>query len=361
MKMKLIVLFIVTLFLSGCTEHIETNDETYLNDIRGNALVIYNTDVFKLFQYEYEYILDSSYPVSLQDNTSDLYYFESKEKYESYYVEYLGEDISLNIAIRLNLFTSEDLIEWGITGISKTSDKPFYDELELTYIYYSDEFRIYKYHSMIATCDFGGRFTQGEKSFSLSMKPSSESRTYLFEKDNEFITLQEALNQDLLDIDNFKYFGINRLDSRNIFSILIEENFFSILEFDLENFELNSIIVKELNNEIMYPPQWDTLEHIDLELDDILDDITAILNTPVGDKNLCTESMCRLLYAQGPINIEFAKGERTVLIELYENHINIKTYLEGEFESVMYNIDTPIEKITGLYDTIYEKYTEIND
>jgi len=361
MKMKLLVLIIITLLLSGCTDHIERDDNDDPRIIYGNALPIYNTDVFTLFQYEYETDLDSDYPVSLQDNTSDLFYFESKENYESYYVEYSGKEIPINSAIRLNLFTSEDLIEWGVTGISKTSGKTYYDELELIYIYYSDDFRIYKYHSMIATCDFGGRFTQGEKSFSLSMKPSSESRTYLFERDDEFITLQEALNQGLLDIDDFKYFGINRLDSRNVFSMFKEENLFSILEFDLEDFELNSVIVKELNNEIMYPPQWDTLEHIYLELDDIRDDITAIFTTPLGDKDVCNDTMCRLLYAQGPINIEFAKGERTVLIELYDNHINVKTFLDGEFESVIYNIDTPIEKITSLFDTIYEKYTEIND
>lgn len=361
MKIKLVVLIVLTLLLSGCTDQVQQDDETGLIFETGEPIEIYTNDEFTLFQVGYQIDQNSTFPVSLQDNTPDLYYFEYKEVYESYYVEYSERSYTLNDAIRMSLFTSEDLIEWGITEIKKTSGTLLHEELELTYIYYSKDFRIYKYYSMIATADFGGRFTQGEKTFSLGMKPSSESRTYLYEKDGEFITLQQALNQGLLDIDDFKYFGINRLDSRNALFAVTAVSFFNILNFNLESYELNSITVKELNNEIMIPPQWDTLEHIDLALDDIKDDVAAILYTPIGDKEICNDSMCRLLYAQGPINIEFINEERTVLIELYENHMNIKTYLEGEFESVIYNIDTPLTNITGLYDTIYQRYTEIND
>jgi hypothetical protein len=154
---------------------------------------------------------------------------------------------------------------------------------------------------------------------------------------------------------------ISEIENLDFGFITIDDSLSIVLDIDLDEYELTSIIVKELDNEIMTPPQWDTSEEIDLDLSDISEDLLRILSEPLGSKSVCEDGMCRLLYAQGPINIELVKGERTILIELYEQRLNIKTYINGEFESVLYDITDPWGNVSSLYSIIYNRYIEIND
>jgi len=135
----------------------------------------------------------------------------------------------------------------------------------------------------------------------------------------------------------------------------------NVLEIDLNDFTLESIIVKELNNEIMTPPQWDTFEEIDLTASDVMDDIVLILAEPLGEKSVCKETMCIMLYAQGPINITLVSGDTKIVIELYENRVNIRKSVHDEFSAVIYTVTTPSENILNLYNLIVNRYHQINE
>ncbi|MGS0972410.1 MAG: hypothetical protein ACVCEJ_04080 [Candidatus Izemoplasmataceae bacterium] len=135
----------------------------------------------------------------------------------------------------------------------------------------------------------------------------------------------------------------------------------NVLEIDLNDFALESIIVKELNNEIMTPPQWDTFEEIDLTVSDVMDDLALIFSEPLGEKSVCEETMCILLYAQGPINITMVNGDTKIVIELYQDRLNIQKSVNDEFDAVIYHLSDPSEYIVHLYDLIVNRYQEIND
>jgi hypothetical protein len=211
--MKKILLTIAALLALTACDVTQNNvlDNELVQDERVSDEVIYSGDDFEVLKKSQIEALENDFPISLYDNFSDLYYFDSLEQYNMFYVTHTDTVLSLNDAIRIGLFTSEDLVGWGVAEINVTTGNPIYNSVDLKYIYYSEEFRIYKFQSNIATCDFGGSFSQGESRYSLAMQPSSESGTFLFERDGEFIGLQEALNRGYIDIDNFKYYGINRL------------------------------------------------------------------------------------------------------------------------------------------------------
>lgn len=171
--------------------------------------------------------------------------------------------------------------------------------------------------------------------------------------EDEYINVLTYIRENEVEIGEIESLGFGFITNSDSLSI--------VLDIDLDEYELNSIIVKELDNEIMTPPQWDTSEEIDLDLSDISEDLLRILSEPLGSKSVCEDGTCRLLYAQGPINIELSRGKRTVLIELYEQRLNIITYINGEFESVLYDITDPWGNVSSLYSIIYNRYIEIND
>ncbi len=179
-------------------------------------------------------------------------------------------------------------------------------------------------------------------------------QSYMVLVDKEYISLLDYLKDNEVSIEELKVLSFG------FFSINTSiENIFNI---NLNDYVLESIVVKELNNEIMVPPFWDTSEIIDLELQDVSEDIVKILSEPLGTNLLCEDMLCRLLYSQGPININLVSEDFKIIIELYENHLNIKKYsTEDEFVSVIYNITDPWGNVDSLYETIYNRYLEINE
>lgn len=172
--------------------------------------------------------------------------------------------------------------------------------------------------------------------------------------DDEYISIFDYIEQYEIDDEELINSGLGYLN--------ISTSIQNVFDIDLNEFILDSIIVKELNNEIMIPPQWDTSETIDLDFVSISEDINFILSEPLGIPYLsCEDIVCRLTYSQGPINISLINGERELLIELYENHIHIHIFNNGEFEAVVYYIDSPIGNIANLYGTIYQEYLVINE
>ena len=120
--MKKILLTIAALLALTACEVTQNNvlDNELVQDERVSDEVIYSGDDFEVLKKSQIEALENDFPISLYDNFSDLYYFDSLEQYNMFYVTHTDTVLSLNDAIRIGLFTSEDLVGWGVAEINVT-------------------------------------------------------------------------------------------------------------------------------------------------------------------------------------------------------------------------------------------------
>ena len=133
------------------------------------------------------------------------------------------------------------------------------------------------------------------------------------------------------------------------------------LDISLDEFELIDIILKELNNDIIESGEWTTKETINLSLDDIKPDLRDLFNSPIKSNEVCRETLCRMLYSQGPILITLQDDTTTLIVELYENQVNIKVFEHDQFSQTLYNYNDNVLPIRALYETIITEYNTMNN
>lgn len=178
-------------------------------------------------------------------------------------------------------------------------------------------------------------------------------KSYVVLVDEEYVSLINFIRDNEVSREELEELGYGYFS--------IETSIENVLDIDLNEFSLESIIVKELDNEIMDPPEWDTFEEIDLIASDVMADVALILAEPLGELSVCDGGVCMMYYPPGPINITFVNGDTTIVLEVYENYLNILKKVNDEFHSIIYNVRNPSENVSNLYEIIVTQYHEINE
>lgn len=176
------------------------------------------------------------------------------------------------------------------------------------------------------------------------------SISYFIYIEGDYVSLEEYLENNVVDVSELAdlHFGILTDSSRII----------EVLEIDLNNIFHYSVFVLEIDNEPITPDAviWNTIESLDVPFELMINDLTDILNEPLGE----VEQLRLCESCNEPINIYLFIGGRDVLIKIYETHIHINVSQNNETIYNIYDIKDPSGAINSLYNNLYSFYLEVN-
>jgi len=149
-------------------------------------------------------------PMTIDFKNGALYYFEDANVYNQYHIiSSYGFPYSLEYALRTGLITIDELLSLNIPELQSVDNQFTMDDKEYYYTYMSDDFNIYWWHCVdtcVTTTDEVS-FTQGDTQYGIYS--SSEKSKYYFQQGDTTMSLQEALDLYLIDIDNLQYYGVS--------------------------------------------------------------------------------------------------------------------------------------------------------